>query len=112
MFTTLVAASLLATLALAAPTTIEKRQVSSKITAKNGQCLGYTGSTAIANGTPIGLVDCNSANAVTWVFNSQTSTSISPSGNAGFALDAGSKPGNNFNKLHLWQSYPGLTQQT
>ena len=112
MFTPIVAASLLAALAVAAPASIEKRQVSSKITANNGQCLGFSGSTTIGDGTPIGLVDCSSSNAVTWVFNTQTPSSISPAGNTGFALDAGSNPGNNFNKLKLWQSYPGLAQQT
>ena len=110
MFTHIIAATLLSTLALGAPA-ISKRQTSSKITAANGQCLGFTDSTEIANGTPIGGVDCNSNKAISWVFDVNQPSSIRPSGNTDFALDAGTNP-SNFGKVHLWQSYPGLYQQT
>lgn len=108
--------TLLSTFALGAPASspadvLAKRQVSSKITANNGQCLGFSGSTDIANGTPIGEVDCGSGNAIEWIFDVDQPSSIVPKGNTGFALDAGSNPGN-FGKLKLWQSYPGLSQQT
>ena len=109
MFKTCIVAALLPLLALGAPT-VSKRAVSSVITANNGQCLGFTGSTDLADGTPVGNVDCGSSSVITWTFDVNTPTSLLASG-SNFALDAGSTPGD-FGKLKLWQSYPGLYQQT
>lgn len=115
----MLASTLFATLAvlsstvLGAPTSasIEKRLVSSKITANNGKCLGFTGTTEISNGTPIGTVDCASDKAIEWVFDVERPSRISPKSNLDFSLDAGSNPAN-YGKLKLWQNYPGLFQQT
>jgi len=109
MFSKVIAVSLLSSLALAAPLT--KRITTGKIYANDGTCLGLTGSTDFADGTPVGSVDCTSAGAISWVFSANQPTSFFPEGTNQYALDAGSDP-ENFGKLKLWTSYPGLTQQT
>ena len=109
MISKVVALSLLSSLALAAP--LAKRTTTSKIYANDGQCLGFTGSNDITDGTPVGAVDCNSSAAINWVFDVNQPTSIFPEGSTGWALDAGSDP-ENFGKVKLWTSYPTLYQQT
>ncbi|ORY26944.1 hypothetical protein BCR39DRAFT_469820 [Naematelia encephala] len=60
------------------------------------------------DGTPVVSIDCDSATV--WNINAG-SGSITVAGHEGFALDAGSSPGN-FGSLKVWTSYPGLYQQT
>ena len=110
MLSQLTALSVLATLALAAPLT-KRATTTAKIQGNNGQCLGYSGSTSVYDGTPLGGVDCNSESAIQWVFTPQSPSSITPLGHSDFALDAGTNP-EDFGKLKLWTSYPGLYQQT
>jgi hypothetical protein len=65
---------------------------------------------SINDGTPVVSKIC--ADALTWdVSTLGTSGSIFVHGRPDFALDAGSNPGNN-GALKVWQSYPGLSQQT
>ncbi|ORX33254.1 ricin B lectin domain-containing protein [Kockovaella imperatae] len=112
MLSKVLAATILSGLALAAP--MSKRQNPrhiSKIYASNGQCLGFTESQDLYNGTPVGNVDCNSDAAIEWMFFVGEANHIYPGTNPNFVLDAGSDP-HNFGKLHLWQPYENLFQQT
>ena len=87
---------------------VEKRYSGVYIVAgRNGQCL-HTDSSR-GSGAVIVTRDCNSAGTTRWDIN-PGSGSVVVSGTS-FALDAGSSPGNN-GGVKIWQSYPGLYQQT
>ncbi|WWD21760.1 hypothetical protein CI109_106247 [Kwoniella shandongensis] len=118
MLSTLIALLSLSSIALSSPVpatqTISKRYTGVKIQSyRNGLCLQPLGRARgnsipiIENGTPVGTVDC--AYARTWDI-SPGSGSVILSG-TNFALDAGTGWDNN-EKVKVWQSYPGLFQQT
>ncbi|OCF53999.1 hypothetical protein L486_08506 [Kwoniella mangroviensis CBS 10435] len=90
------------------PTHLNKRYNGVKIQAfRNGYCLSPI-DTNTANGVPVGAVDCSQAR--TWNIN-PGSGSITLANNPNYALDAGT--GNtNGEGVKIWQSYPGLFQQT
>jgi len=94
-------------LTLAAPF---ERATSQVIAAgRDGLCLSLAGGkgTTPSNGVAVISLPCDQASL--WDIN-RGSGSVLISG-TGFALDAGTNPGNN-GALKVWQSYPGLYQQT
>ena len=95
--------------ATAAPTTLQKRYTSVKIVSgRDGKCLAAAPKTS--SGSPVSTVDCGStAWATQWDINPGSGSVISSGTN--LALDAGSNPGNG-GSLKVWDSYPGLYQQT
>ena len=110
MLPTVILAALLPALALAAPTSLDKRFNSVYIRAgRDGKCLSLGVTTPVpSNGVEIFTEPCNVASL--WNIN-EGSGSILLASNPNFALDAGTNPQNN-GGLKLWQSYPGLFQQT
>lgn len=104
--------ALLALLPLIAATPISKRATNQHIfSGRDGRCLTpdvpLNAKSSITSGTPVVSKDCSQAFA--WDIN-YGSGSVFVSG-TNFALDAGSTPGNN-GALKVWQSYPGIFQQT
>ncbi|KAK8847669.1 hypothetical protein IAR55_005528 [Kwoniella newhampshirensis] len=108
----------LSTLTLASPLpktqALSKRYSGVKIQSyRNGLCLQPIGRgmgnsiPIIENGTPVGTVDCSYAR--TWDINPGSGSVILSGTN--FALDAGTGWENN-ERVKVWQSYPGLFQQT
>ena len=104
--------ALVPTLVLAAP--LSKRSTYQLIYAgRDNLCLSVedgintVSSGAVSSGTPVVSMACNEASV--WDINSG-SGSIVVSG-TNFALDAGTNPGDK-GALKVWQSYPGLSQQT
>jgi len=77
---------------------------------RDNQCLSPDAISAkyVSDGTPVISMSCD--HALAWDI-SPGSGSVVLHGNNGFALDAGSQPGNN-GGLKVWTSYPGLYQQT
>jgi len=95
-----------ATLTSAKP--VEKRYTGVYIVSgRNGQCLHSVPRSG--SGYPITTQDCNFASTIRWDIN-PGSGSVLVSG-TNYAMDAGSNPGNN-GGVKIWQSYPGLYQQT
>jgi hypothetical protein len=74
--------------------------------ARDGLCLSVAGN--FADGTAVVSQTCEGATL--WDIN-PGSGSVLVHASPGFALDAGSNPGNN-GALKIWTSYPGLYQQT
>ena len=92
----------------ASATPIHKRFTGAQIVSgRDGKCLAAAPKTG--SGSPVSTVDCNSNYALLWDIN-PGSGSVVLTGTQ-LALDAGSNPGNN-GALKVWQSYPGLYQQT
>ncbi|WVN87628.1 uncharacterized protein L203_102811 [Cryptococcus depauperatus CBS 7841] len=99
--------SILPFLALAAASPIQKRFNGVKIQAgRNGKCLSPV-SANYANGVQVTTVGCDQAHR--WDINPGSGSVILTGTN--FALDAGTGADNN-EIVKLWQSYPGLFQQT
>ncbi|WWC85822.1 uncharacterized protein L201_000689 [Kwoniella dendrophila CBS 6074] len=98
---------LLALSTFASPIKLDKRYTAVKIqSSRNSLCLSPEGD-AIGNGVRVGTVSCDKAK--TWQINEGSGSIILTGSN--FALDAGT--GNDNNEIvKLWQSYPGLYQQT
>ncbi|WRT64498.1 uncharacterized protein IL334_001430 [Kwoniella shivajii] len=90
------------------PIQLSKRYSGVKIQSfRNGLCLSPVGR-SVGNNVQVATIGCYQAR--TWNIN-PGSGAISVSGNEGFVVDAGT--GNqNGEVLKLWQSYPGLFQQT
>jgi hypothetical protein len=90
-----------------------KRATGQTISAgRDNLCLSVEGGSAAISSLSAGVkvVSLPCEQASTWDISSG-SGSVVVSGNSGFALDAGSDPGNN-GGLKVWNSYPGLFQQT
>lgn len=98
--------ALLPALALASP--IQKRYTNQLIQSyRTGTCLSLAPGTAAYDGAPLVVCECSEASQ--WDI-SPGSGSVILSG-TDFALDAGENP-HDFVGAKIWQSYPGLTQQT
>jgi hypothetical protein len=94
----------------ASPTPLQKRYTQAKIrSGRDGLCLTAAPKTGI--GSEVFSTSC--ANALTWTINPGSGSVLlgDGSGSPPLALDAGEQPGNN-GALKVWQSYPGLYQQT
>jgi hypothetical protein len=107
---TLLALLPLVALTNASPTSLQKRYTQVKIRAgRDGLCLTAAPKTGI--GSQVFSTNC--ANALTWTINPGSGSVLlgDGSGSPPLALDAGENPGNN-GALKVWQSYPGLYQQT
>ncbi len=107
---TTIALSLLSLLGLTQGGPISKRATKQYIYAgRDGLCLSLGGGSGTIpyNGAPVISLPC--AGASVWDI-SPGSGSVILSG-TNFALDAGSNPGDH-GSLKVWQSYPGLYQQT
>jgi hypothetical protein len=111
MLTTTVLLTLLPFLALTSASPLSKRYHGVVIQAgRDGLCISPDVSSAslVTDGTPVVAKACSEA--LSWDI-APGSGSVVLHGNNGFALDAGSAPGNN-QGLKVWTSYPGLYQQT
>lgn len=92
----------------ASPTPVQKRYTGVTIRSyRTNTCLTLQGGVQIQNGSPLKVGDCSSATR--WDINPGSGSVIVSGTN--FALDAGTDPHNNV-PAKVWQSYPGLTQQT
>lgn len=97
---------------LASASPIEKRYTGVHIVSgRDGKCLAAAPKTGV--GSVVVSVDCADTNyPKNWDINPGSgSVILSGTSNPVLALDAGSNPGNN-GALKVWQSYPGLYQQT
>ncbi|ORX38866.1 ricin B lectin domain-containing protein [Kockovaella imperatae] len=98
--------ALLASSAFATP--IQKRYSGVTIRSyRTGTCLNLQAGVTIQNGSPVWVGDCSTATL--WDINPGSGSVLVHGTN--FALDAGENP-HNFVPAKVWQSYPGLTQQT
>ena len=102
--------ALLPALALAMPSPLGKRFTSRTIrSGRDGKCLSLSVTAPFpSNGAEVFTEPCSAASL--WDID-EGSGSILLAAHTGFALDAGSNPQNN-GGLKVWQSYPGLFQQT
>jgi len=100
--------ALLAGSAFASPTPAQKRYSGVTIRSyRTGTCLTLQGGVQIVDGSLLRVGDCSTATK--WDINPGSGSVIVSGTN--FALDAGTNPHNNV-PAKVWQSYPGLTQQT
>ncbi|WWD16291.1 hypothetical protein CI109_100717 [Kwoniella shandongensis] len=112
-----IALALLPLLAYAAPAPLAKRATNQLIYAgRDNLCLsletgsqGNNGASNLSNGLAVVSKPCDQATV--WDINSGSGSIFVSNSDSAYALDAGENPGN-FGSLKIWQSYPGLYQQT